>query len=142
MNITATQLILTIVIIIAVLFVANWWMNGRRQEGMKQSSETPQKIPERTQPVNKSSNRLLAFYASWCGASQEFFKTWPGVEAALKPLGVAAIKIDAEANAELANYHGIISYPTLILVTPNKNFEYVGPRNPALIAQFVKQNMA
>lgn len=137
-NPTAGQVVIAIIAVIVLLWLVNWWRSSPKGEQM---SLNPKQMEAPSPATAKPSYRFMAFYAAWCGASQAFLKDWKEVEAALNQLGVQANLIDAEANSDLANYYNIIRYPTLILVTPQKNIEYMGPRDAQTIARFVKQNM-
>jgi len=72
---------------------------------------------------------LYNFYSPNCGASMNFIPIWNNLAKRLHNLGIIDVKaVDATLcqNENLAFYYNIKEYPTIILVTPNRNIEYSG----------------
>ncbi len=75
----------------------------------------------------------------------KIFPVWNDVADKLKGIdGISVEAIDAtkSENENLAFYYNIQKYPTVILVTPDKNIEYSGNRTSSDLYRFVVSNIA
>lgn len=90
--------------------------------------------------VRKAPFTLYNFYSPMCGASMKFMPVWQEVAKRLKNINAIDIRtVDATKpqNETLTFYYNITSYPTIILVTPDRNIEYNGDYNAEDLYQFV-----
>lgn len=142
-NLTNWQIfIIIIVIIVIVYFIYNW--NSYSYFTPEIRSNNSKKMMQMASPT--SNNRmevpfiLYNFYSPSCGYSQQFMPSWNAVADKLKnvdAVSVKAINAASPGNENLTFYYNIKGYPTVILVTPDRNVEYAGDRSPDDLYNFV-----
>lgn len=85
---------------------------------------------------------LYYFYSPRCGHCQNFMSEWQRTEQKLSPrLNLKKIDATQKENEDLTFYYNVDAFPTIILITPNKNIEYQGERNADAIEAFVVSNL-
>lgn len=101
-------------------------------------------------PVSDQMNKgpvpftLYNFYSPRCMYSVEFMPVWNSVAknlSGISSLSVRAVDATLPKNEDLAFYYNISAYPTIILVTPNRNIEYSGNRAVEDLQQFVVKHI-
>lgn len=100
----------------------------------------PRKHESHKTAISQNETILYYFYSPHCGYCKMFKPVWDKVSKDITHgHGVRTIAIDATdpANNDIAFYYNINAYPTIILVTPNKNYEYTGNRSYEDIERFV-----
>ncbi|XWV25148.1 thioredoxin domain-containing protein [Tupanvirus deep ocean] len=103
-----------------------------------------QNISADTVTQQESPFTLYYFHSPLCKHCKDFNPAWEEVANRLKNInGINMHKIDAtrSENENLAFYYNITGYPTVILVTPDKNVEYNGDRSAHDLHNFVVSNV-
>ena len=85
---------------------------------------------------------LVKFYAPWCGHCKTLAPTWDTITKKLngkqtkggKKIWIT--KVDADANSEQAQVHGIQGFPTIKVFNGGKVSEYKGGRDMQSIESF------
>lgn len=114
---------------------------------VKQQQHKPQPMTHPIGPeIDQQENpfTLYYFYSPHCVHCQKFEPAWRQVAEnikQLKSLAVKKIDVTSSENENLAFYYNITGYPTVILVTPNRNIEYTGNRSPQDLMQFIASNI-
>lgn len=142
LGLTRNQLIIGIILIVVILYyVYSRKMrtqpqvessNDRKKSTMNRSSDDPELI-------------FYNFMNPGCGWCKKLEPTWAKLEEMYKNNPKVSIrKIDATKpeNEQIAFYYNITSYPTLILVTPTRNLQYVGDRSLTDLTDFITQHMS
>jgi thiol-disulfide isomerase/thioredoxin len=161
-NLTGKQILLIILAIIIVLWGINYYMNynlvkkvtdlfykptavpakvpiQQRQIVQKEKSSVPSSQTEEQVPFT-----LYIFYSPQCGYCKSFFPVARQVAGHLqerKDIVVRFIDATKPENENIAFYYNINAYPTIILVTPNRNIEYAGNRTVQDFYQFIVGHM-
>tara|TARA_Y100000991_G_C21934838_1_gene332492 strand:- start:657 stop:1190 length:534 start_codon:yes stop_codon:yes gene_type:complete len=86
---------------------------------------------------------LVKFYAPWCGHCKALEPTWNSITQKLngkqsrsgKKIWIT--KVDADANSEQAQVHGIQGFPTIKVFNGGKVSEYKGGRDNNSLESFV-----
>ena len=164
-NLTGKQILMIIVGVIVLLWLIQWLTSPKRRVVQTQTIKSPQQVPspqqvqqlqspQPRQPVTTTVGLetaqpdtpfvLYNFYSPNCGHCKNFTPAWNEVADKLKGItGISVRAIDASKpeNENLAFYYNITGYPTVILVTPDKNIEYSGDRSANDLHQFVVTNI-
>lgn len=61
---------------------------------------------------------IVDFYADWCGPCRQLAPM-------LEDISAEVVKVDVDANPELAREHGIMSLPTLVLFRGGKEIDRI-----------------
>jgi thioredoxin len=77
---------------------------------------------------------VLEFYADWCG----YCKALEPTINSLEKEGIEVIKIDTDANPDLANQYGVRALPTIIYVKDGKVVDKTIGYNPEEIKEKAK----
>lgn len=156
-NLTGRQILLIVIIIIIIIWLLGWLFYKPTSTQTTQVSHLGQLQPNITQintaPMPVMSNSvgqenlvantpfiLYYFYKQSCPYCKKFSSAWNEVSNKLKGingLSVRAIDATNPENDNLAFYYNITGYPTVILVTPDKNVEYTGDRSAEDLYNFV-----
>lgn len=140
MNLTRNQIIIIVIIIAAILY----YIYSRK---MRTSETTKQDASEKQSNAAVSGQKPFTFYNFYnpgCGWCKKLAPTWAQLSAKYKDhakLNVVAIDASKPENEQIAFYYNVTSYPTLIMVTPNRNVQYTGDRSMADLEDFIKQMM-
>jgi len=155
-NLSGKQILLLILGIIIALYLINRYVCGSqsRMESMSTTGYRPSRDKNTTgyKPYNEYMTvtddptpfRLYNFYSPMCGWCKKFWPEWESLQKQMaKSHNLSLIGVNAldPKNENLTFYYNISSYPTIILVTPDKNIEYVGDRTPQDIHDFVMKYM-
>jgi protein disulfide-isomerase A1 len=82
---------------------------------------------------------LVSFVAPWCGHCKELLPLLEGAAQQLSSIGVAAAKIDATEETELASQFKVDGYPTIVYITENNApVKYKGKRDAESILKWVE----
>lgn len=162
-NLTGSHVLLIILIILLIWFLIQWY----RKRFSKTTGEfVYPPVPTspvlhlpphvKTQPMQPSiaysptihmsdSTRntpytLYYFFNPSCGYCRQFDPVWRHLVNKYKnyqKLKFSAIDATKSENEHLAFYYNVNAYPTIILVTPDKNVEYEGNRTPEDLDNFI-----
>eukprot|EP00747_Dinoflagellata_sp_TGD_P209017 gnl/TRDRNA2_/TRDRNA2_82451_c0_seq1.p1 gnl/TRDRNA2_/TRDRNA2_82451_c0~~gnl/TRDRNA2_/TRDRNA2_82451_c0_seq1.p1 ORF type:complete len:498 (+),score=120.39 gnl/TRDRNA2_/TRDRNA2_82451_c0_seq1:99-1592(+) len=94
--------------------------------------------------LRKHEQMLVSFYAPWCGHCKDLAPEFSAAEKVLNSKSaspkVPLLKVDAVAETRLAERHGVVEYPTLLLFNKNgSREEYLGARLSEAIVRWVKK---
>lgn len=141
-NLNETHYLLIIVSAILILYVVYWFQAKTRQQHQQPQLSKPQI----RRPTQTSSPQfvLYNFYSPMCGYCKQFMPTWDQLRAELRDnldLELRTINATDPQNERITFYYNVNKYPTIILVTPGKNIEYVGNRTVDDIKDFLRKYM-
>lgn len=163
-NLTGKQILLIIIVIIVILWLIYYFVN---RSAMSTEYMTNQQIPQGgcNQPSQAMKQKIHAmaqsqmaqkdckqevpftlynFYSPDCGWCKKFMPVWDELANGLQGIGALAIKkvdVTKPENENLAFYYNVSAYPTIILVTPNRNMEYTGDRTAKDLGNFVLKHI-
>lgn len=165
-NLPVSQILLIVLAIIILISIITWFVNKRKQEKqypLQPIIQKPQPLTPSMQPINnntpplspiqplvgqqqhsESPYILYYFYSPHCPHCQSFNPIWKKTVDVIKQIkGLTVREIDGtkRENEDLSFYYNVERYPTLILVTPDKNIEYNGNRTVEDIYNFVTRNI-
>lgn len=78
--------------------------------------------------VESGGSWFVFFYAPWCGHCKALEPEWEALSMRLHGSGTGALSIDATAVTDLAALYEVEGYPTLLLLSAGRVFEYRGER--------------
>ena len=155
LNLSNNQILLIVLIIVIVTYYIfgsyfKSWLFKSSNESINHSKSTLKSTPESSTDSSDTLNHpspfvLYNFYSPKCGWCEKFWPQWEIIKSQInsntKSNSITAIDIDSSdpQNERLTFYYNISAYPTLILVTPNKNIEYVGDRSSTDVLNFVSK---
>ena len=91
---------------------------------------------------NESQEKLILFYADWCGHCQHMKPDWETAKNMLKVKAPNLIIEEVEHSAPKNDkYPQIKGYPTIMFFKDGKYIEYKGDRSTNSIVDFALQNM-
>lgn len=90
----------------------------------------------------ESKNKVMLFYADWCGWSQKFLPVWKEFTNQCDKLNISHETIECTDNELCSNgKYNIEGFPTIILEANGNIIEYDGDRSVQSLLDFVKKNM-
>lgn len=164
-NLTSIHLLLIIIGIIILIWLLNWFIIRRKNKQLthqtnkiKQNNQLDFMIEKTSESINmgnslnsttQSQNSpfiLYYFYLPTCPHCINFYPSWNELCDRISSIpGLTTIAIDSSKseNENLSFYYNVSNFPTIILVTPDKNIEYPGnlPRTVENIYTFVLSNI-
>lgn len=93
--------------------------------------------------MDSNKNVFVKFFAPWCGHCTRMAPAWEELAKAETKDDVIIAELDADANREAAQKHGIRGFPTIKLFTKNDKSgkPYQGARDQSSLANFLKANI-
>ena len=140
-GLTRNQMIVAVLVIAIVLY----YIYSRKMNNQKSSEPTPKPVDGKKHM--KSHDNMYTFYNFYnpgCGWCKKLAPTWEKLTQAyasdprIKIVGVDSSKPE---NDQILFYYNITAFPTLILVTPDRNLEYSGDRSIEDLDRFIRSNM-
>ena len=86
-----------------------------------------------------SNDKIMLFYANWCGHCKTFKPTWEALKPILDKNNISHEEYESE-NTEVMSKYAIRGYPTIKVQKNNEVVDYNGPRDPASILHFLNVN--
>ena len=128
------HILLVIASILLILFIANRLVN------------TKEKNVSRQYPLRRMNPDFILyyFYNDKCGFCTKFQPAWEEVTRRLylhSNISLRKIDINDPANENLTFYYNVTGSPTIIMVSPTQNIQYVGDRSPNDLTDFVLKHM-
>jgi thiol-disulfide isomerase/thioredoxin len=144
-NLSKNQLIILFIVVLGAFWIIYTSRSKEYMEdigGPKHAPENPLTSVTVKNKRNRSPYALYYFYHPQCGWCKKFTPTWKQLTKMLDGKDIEVIDVDVsnEKNDDLAFYYNVNAYPTLIYVTPNKNYEYNGDRTVNDILGFIQSN--
>lgn len=95
--------------------------------------------------LDPTQNVFVKFYAPWCGHCQRFAPQWEALAklVEVRRIDLRIVALDASRYRELADKHGVRSYPTIKLF-PKKNkdgLHYTAARDPESLLTYALQHL-
>ena len=153
MDKTQTIFVIVTIIFVILLLIIYWKVNQiyallqtySKQAELFCNSKTKQQTQERpseqikfSSPNNK--NKLILYYADWCGYSKQFKPIWDQFTKNTK-LDINTEIVNCDTNKDLCETVNIRGFPTIILHKKDgKKIEYSGNRTIEDLEKFVGQN--
>lgn len=121
-------------VVISIIFIAIliYVFTRSRVEGYR-----PTTIKD---PINRQRFMLYYFYHPSCGYCQQFNPVWDELSKKYHSSNLRKIDATDSANENLTFYYNVTAYPTIILVSGNKNKRYSGNRSIDDIQKFISDN--
>lgn len=94
--------------------------------------------------IQNSSFTVYYFYSPKCGWCQKFTPIWNDIVNNLNNnnnIKFLAINAENTNNENLMFYHNVNKFPSIIVVTPNKNIEYTGNRTYNDLYDFILKSI-
>lgn len=88
-----------------------------------------------------TNNKLVLYYATWCGYSMQFMPIWENIKQALETSNTSVIceQHKCDNNSQICSSENIEGFPTLMLIKSNgSKIIYNGPRSVDAVVSFVK----
>ncbi len=156
-NLSGKQILLLILAVIILLYIVNrYWCDQSGGTSMETMSTGYKPTNDHNTTGYRSSTEnmhmsdrstpfvLYNFYSPMCVWCKKFWPTWEEFDKKMKMsknLSLVGVNASDPKNEQLAFYYNVSSYPTIILVTPDKNIEYVGNRSIEDLHDFVMKYM-
>lgn len=124
------EIVLILLLVIVVLLVYKFWKPFLRS-------------PKREVPKDEA--RLYFFYTNWCGWSKKTMPEWEALEQELQSTPyfgntkITPVRVDAETDKKTAMLYEVEGYPTIVLETSDKLYDYTGKRTSKDLIEFLRQ---
>lgn len=150
MGLTSQQIVV-IVIIVLVLVAIGAWLFSKRTTKVIFVTSKPAASPPVTEKFSgnpasregkQGNNKLMYYFHNpRCHHCQRFNPVWDSIAQMDIPFGMRSVNTASQdqAEAELSSYYQIKGTPTLILSTPDGDYEYSGDRSAQSIIDFANQ---
>ena len=95
--------------------------------------------------VPKDEARLYFFYTNWCGWSKKTMPEWETLEQKLQETPyfgntkITPVRVDAETDRKTAMLYEVEGYPTIILETSDRIYDYTGKRTSDELVNFLRE---
>lgn len=87
-------------------------------------------------------NKVILYYADWCGHCQNFKPEWNKFKQLASENGIKAVEYEANRDAKKIAEENIEGYPTIMIeYGANKTEEYMGQRNAKVILEIALGNV-
>lgn len=156
-NLTWRHILLLVIAIIILIWLINWLTSCKKKSknvhsphktsDMRQHkiSDSPKGMPISTEPQQQTLFILYYFYNPNCPHCVNFNPVWNQIYQKfknIKSLSMRAINATKTENDNLTFYYNVTAFPTIILVTPDRNIEYSNrPRTAQELEKFVMSNI-
>ena len=143
-NLSTIQIICIILGIIFILWVIYYLITPAPAPKLVVVAPVHPPPHSQSQPQSQSQFTLFNFYSPHCPYSQQFNTVWADLVnqlGSVPNLSLRAIDNSNDENKNLAFYYNVEQVPTIILVGPNRNEEYKGPRDTESVKQFIMSRM-
>lgn len=111
-------------------------MQEKKDEGLI-AGVTPVSPPEKPAQTN---HEVVLFYADWCGNCTTFHPTWDELQKSI--VGANLIKVDCDAQKELAQEHGVSALPCIRVYPVNGEMvQYSGDRSYDDVKRFIEMHI-
>jgi len=91
--------------------------------------------------VDQHDLSLVEFYAPWCGHCKKLTPEYAKAATELKKQNIFLGKVDSTVEQDLAQRHGVKSYPTLKVFRKGNFVDYTGPRDTAGIIKYMEKQV-
>jgi thiol-disulfide isomerase/thioredoxin len=124
------EIVLILLLIVVVVLVYKFWKPFLRS-------------PKREVPKDEA--RLYFFYTNWCGWSKKTMPEWEALEQQLQSTPyfghtkITPVRVDAETDKKTAMLYEVEGYPTIILETSDKLYDYSGKRTSEDLLAFLRE---
>lgn len=95
--------------------------------------------------VPKDEARLYFFYTNWCGWSKKTMPEWEALEKQLQDTPyfgntkITPVRVDAETDRKTAILYEVEGYPTIMLETSDRMYDYTGKRTSSDLMNFLRE---
>jgi len=171
-NLTGKQIAIIVIAVILLLWFINWLFFSRKKTTIVNITPYPANLPQMehmqpmqamrqmhqmhqmhpiTTPIGPEIHQedapfiLYYFFSPSCSHCKRFTPNWQQASEKLKAIkGLSLRTVDSTKaeNENLTFYYNITAFPTVILVTPDKNMEYTGNRSPDDLYNFAATNLS
>ena len=138
-GLSRNQIIIGVILIALILYYVYTRM-------MNKKNSQPKESQKQNSPMTKTDPPIIFynFMNPGCGWCEKLAPTWAKLSEkyANNPnVSIRTINSTKPENEQLAFYYNVSSFPTLILVTPEQNIQYVGDRSLGDLDRFVRENI-
>ena len=124
------EIIIFLLFAILIVLVYRFWQPFIRQ-------------PKREVPKDEA--RLYFFYTNWCGWSKKTMPEWEALEQKLQTTPyfgntkITPVRVDAETDRKTAMLYEVEGYPTIMLETSDRIYDYTGKRTSDELITFLRE---
>ena len=96
--------------------------------------------------LDKNNVNMILFYAPWCGHCKTLMPDWNRLyekydKKQMNGKVINIVKIDCDANEQIAKQYDIQGYPTIKLLTDDVEYEFIEEPTYLNIEKFVRYNL-
>lgn len=132
-------------VMLLILVVAIFWPRQRNLLGVSLSAHLGnlggRLSFEAFENQDHKGKMMVLFYAPWCGHCKKMMPEWDQFMEESKDGDVMVVKVNADEDKELAEKHGVKSFPTIKFYSnglDSEAEEYDGNRTASAFMEFVK----